>query len=463
MMPRDDDQHRFLYKLGEGAYGVVYLAEDTIGGEMVAIKIPKVSDEVNLATLESSLKEEINILKSLCPPLRPHPHIVRPKGVKKFQSESGADLMGIITEFVPGNLNENTRQIMGCDLETYLVGYPRRPDIDKAKLVTAFVQVCSALSHAHKLKFYHRDIKPSNILVHLPEGIVKVADWGVSKNTRQDGLWEGSFVGTPPYMAAEVLMLNEMYVPQARRSNRPIEIDHRADIYSLGITIFKIATRSHPFRKGSEIGDRNHRALQQAALASVLGEPLAAAVMKSIEFEADNRYQTADEFAEALKQALNRDPQHATPPIQVWDDEPVPPTPERIVETPSGALQARLNEALRLMHEGNKGGSAQKAYRAIVADYPNHPDAYLEFVRNCSFLPPEDVIEILSKGIQQLPQEAVLYYQRGRKLQEIGRKNEALQDLETCLRLGIAQDKASKAQRLLDRLRAQLSASSGRS
>src|SRR4051812_1940548 len=116
MMPRDDDQHRFLHKLGEGAYGVVFLAEDTIVGEIVAIKIPKVSDEVNLSMLESTLREEINVLKKLCPPLKPHPHIVRPKGVKKFQSESGTDLMGIITEFVPGHRNEENHRVMGCDL-----------------------------------------------------------------------------------------------------------------------------------------------------------------------------------------------------------------------------------------------------------------------------------------------------------------------------------------------------------
>src|SRR5438270_8706010 len=107
------------------------------------------------------------------------------------------------------------------------------------------------------------------------------------------------------------------------------------------------------------------------------------------------------------------------------------------------------------MQQGNRGGSAEKAYRSIVADYPNCPQAYLEFVRNCSYLAREEAIEILSKGIQHLPQEAELYFQRGRKRQEAGQVQQALEDLETCLRLGIASDKASRAQKLLDRLRKQ--------
>ena len=294
MKPLDDIQHKFLYELGEGSYGVVYLAEDCINGGQLAIKIPKPSDQVELSVLEGSLWEEIEKLIQLCPYQNPHPNIVQPKGIKRFRSAEGEDLLGIITEFVPGKFHPETGKIKGCDLESWLVGNPRRNEpIDIQKLVRAVQQICSALSHAHRQKVYHRDVKPNNILVRLPDETIKLADWGVAKNTDLEGLWEGSVVGTRPYMATEILIRMDLYRP-ASRKDIPV-IDHRADLYSLGVTLFKVTTGKHPFRTPQEIGDPEYRRSQQQALASSVGSNLAKVVMRVLEHDADNRYQTADD------------------------------------------------------------------------------------------------------------------------------------------------------------------------
>ena len=434
MKPQDDVQHRFLYELGEGSYGVVYLAEDRINGGRLAIKIPKPNDHVDLSVLERSLWEEISHLTQLSPYDNPHPHIVQPKGVKRFRSEDGIDLLGIITEFVPGRVHPETGRVKGCDLETHLVGSPRRPDsLDRVKLVRAVAQVCDALAHAHRKNVFHRDIKPNNILVRLPDETVKVADWGVAKNIEMDGLWEGSIVGTRPYMPPEVLARMDLYRPPDARE--PQKIDHRADIFSLGISVFKIVAGRHPFKNPNDIGNPVQRAAQEEVLALAIGAPLAAVVMRALEHEADRRYADANEFAAALNQGLaQQSPVGASPGPATLDE--------------------RLEQASAIVRAGDRDGSAESRYQAIIADFPGDPRPYLDFARFCaSFRTHDDTARILSTGIERAPASADLRFQRGRIYRAVGRTTEAAADLETALHLGLDADRAVQAERLLARLR----------
>lgn len=434
MRPIDDEQHKFLYELGEGSYGVVYLVEDKVNGGLLAIKIPKPCEHSPISALEESLREEISHLIKLSPYSNPHKNIVQPKGIKRFRSEEGSDLLGIITEFIPGRLTDLGR-IKGCDLESFLAGHPRRIPLDIDVLIDSMKQVCSALSHAHKNKVFHRDIKPNNILVKLPEGTIKVVDWGVAKNIELDGFWEGSIVGTRPYMPPELLVLMDLYHPHDGKSLA--SPDHRADIYSLGITIFKIATGKHPFRSGQEIRDAEHRKLQHEILKDALTESISLVVMKSIEFDPENRYSTIDEFSAALTAAAavrhssNQNAQSSNSDIQT-------------------KLKFRLAEISGQIRSGSSGGSIEGRYRALLSEFPSCEEVYLAYAGFCStYRSPEEAVRVLSEGIAALPEVPTFYFQRARISRELNRLSAAIQDMETALRLGLPPDKIRMAERLL--------------
>ena len=136
-------------------------------------------------------------------------------------------------------------------------------------------QVCQALEYAHSEGVVHRDIKPENILVNA-KGVVKIADFGLAKlldPTPQDPLLTraGQAMGTPHYMAPEQL-------------ERPLEVDHRADIYSLGVVFYELLTGELPLGRFQPPSDK-------VAVDVRVDE----VVLKSLEREPERRYQRAAE------------------------------------------------------------------------------------------------------------------------------------------------------------------------
>ena len=107
-------------------------------------------------------------------------------------------------------------------------------------------QICSAVQHAHQKGIIHRDLKPTNILVESHDGqaVPKVIDFGLAKATNGLQLTErslftafGTVAGTPLYMAPEQAFFNAL------------DIDTRADIYSLGVILYELLTGSTPIRR----------------------------------------------------------------------------------------------------------------------------------------------------------------------------------------------------------------------
>jgi serine/threonine protein kinase len=144
----------------------------------------------------------------------------------------------------------------------YVKGEPITDYCDRARLsvqerLKLFVQVCQAVQHAHQKGIIHRDLKPSNILVCPYDGqpVPKVIDFGLAKAMHQPltehSLYtaHGVMVGTPLYMSPE----------QAETNN--LDIDTRADLYSLGVILYELLTGSTPLEK---------RRLQDAALQEML-------------------------------------------------------------------------------------------------------------------------------------------------------------------------------------------------
>jgi serine/threonine-protein kinase len=266
--------YRIVDRLGAGGMGEVYCAEDEKLGRKVALKVmaPELTSDPELLR---RFETEARALAALN-----HPNIVTVHSL-----EESNDRRFITMEFVAGRpLSE--------------IGGRVPMAIEKA--VDIGVQICEALSAAHDRSIVHRDLKPANVMV-TPEGQVKVLDFGIAKlrSFRTDGDSEaptaletkkGTTVGTLQYMSPEQV--------EAR------EIDHRSDLFSLGVILYEMVTGRRPF-----VG-RGPASLASAILHDVpspmdevprdLASELGPIVERCLAKKPENRYQSAGEIAEML-------------------------------------------------------------------------------------------------------------------------------------------------------------------
>jgi predicted Ser/Thr protein kinase len=260
-------------KVAQGGMGVVYKAKQLNLNRTVAVKI--LSQEfAKDASFVRRFVEEARSAAQLN-----HHNIVHINDVGECQQ-----VFYFIMEFVEG---ENLKSIL-----------QRESQLDAARALAITLQVCHALRHAHERGIIHRDIKPENIMV-TKEGVVKLADLGLAKRmapTAADGLTQaGSVFGTPYYMAPE----------QARNFS---DVDARSDVYSLGVTLYKMLTGRVPFDGRSPI-EIMIKALQgkRSTLRELRGdvpEEVEALVDRMMHVEPSRRYQSADEVIEDLKRIL---------------------------------------------------------------------------------------------------------------------------------------------------------------
>jgi Tol biopolymer transport system component len=268
---RQYGSYRILRRLGTGGMGHVYLALDTRLGRHAALKFLSPKLKSNLEML-ARLRQEARTASSLN-----HPNILTIYDIDEADGEPF-----IASEFVEGI---TLRQA----LESGGLG-PVSP-IDIA------VQIASALKPAHEAGVIHRDLKPSNVMLR-PDGLVKVIDFGLAKFTVQGHvapLYEplsdpGAIAGTVQYMSPE----------QARGD----EVDHRTDLWSLGVMLYEMVALRKPFDGETEshviVAILDHPA---AELKTGSGIPagLTRVVEKALAKSADKRYQTADEMLNELK------------------------------------------------------------------------------------------------------------------------------------------------------------------
>jgi len=209
-------QLELLGLLGAGGMGAVYKARQPGLDRVVALKIVPTAG-VGWAHFAERFNREARALARLS-----HPHIV---SVHEF-GQTG-EYHYFIMEFVDGS---NLRQLESAGR------------LSPREALQLIPQICDALQYAHDQGVVHRDIKPENVLVDR-NGRVKIADFGLAKilghNTGSSRLTvEGQVMGTPHYMAPEQM-------------ERPLAVDHRADIYSLGVVIYEMLTGDLPLGKFS--------------------------------------------------------------------------------------------------------------------------------------------------------------------------------------------------------------------
>jgi serine/threonine protein kinase len=181
----------------------------------------------------------------------------------------------IVMEFVDG---EDLRSIIR-----------RTDDYTIDDVVLWMDDICGALDMAHQQGYVHRDIKPSNIMVR-PTGDAVLMDFGIAKFKHATTHITGASVGTIDYMAPEQIQNSQ-------------NIDHRADIYALGIVIYELLTGMLPY-EGSipqvMYAHINHSAPDPREINVAVPKYMAEAVMKALAKKPEDRFQSAGEFAQAL-------------------------------------------------------------------------------------------------------------------------------------------------------------------
>ncbi|KAM9809192.1 STE20-like serine/threonine-protein kinase isoform X2 [Syngnathus typhle] len=204
-----EDIWDIIGELGDGAFGKVYKAQNKLNGTLAAAKVidTKTEDELE------DYMVEIEILASC-----DHQHIVKLLDAFYFEGK-----LWILIEFCAGGAVD---AIM-LELE--------RP-LTEPQIRVVCRQTLEALVYLHENKIIHRDLKAGNILLSL-EGEVKLADFGVSAKNTKTLQRRDSFIGTPYWMAPEVVMCETS-------KDRPY--DYKADIWSLGVTLIELAQIEPP-------------------------------------------------------------------------------------------------------------------------------------------------------------------------------------------------------------------------
>jgi serine/threonine protein kinase/tetratricopeptide (TPR) repeat protein len=307
--------YKLVRMLGEGGMGAVWMAEQREPVErQVAVKFIKAG--MGSADVVARFEAERQALA-----LMDHPNIA--KVLDAGTTDGG--LPYFVMELVKG-----ISLTQFCDQE----------HLTPTERVELFIPVCQAVQHAHQKGVLHRDLKPSNLLVGLYDGkpVPKVIDFGLAKamnrrlTDRTIFTELGQFVGTIEYMSPE----------QAEPTN--LDIDTRADVYSLGVILYELLTGSPPFlskqlrdaaftemlriirevepprpsTRLSSSGDLNQiaarRKLEPARLTKLIHGELDWIVMKCLEKDRARRYETVNGLALDLQRYLANEPVSAGPP-----------------------------------------------------------------------------------------------------------------------------------------------------
>ncbi len=283
---------RILEPAGQGGMGLVFKALNTHLDKIVALKMIAPGLSLNEKLL-NRFKTEARALARL-----ENPHIVRISDLLEANGQ-----WFIVMEYVEGDtLRDRLKD--------------KRPlPLKEAFSITE--QILSALQHAHSASIVHRDIKPSNILL-TKENLVKVTDFGLAK------IQENSLIHTQVSAVGGTLYYMS---PEQVRSLK--ETDHRTDIYSLGITMYQMVTGTVPFDPHKTDFDIRETIVRKplprpSTFNPYLPPEVDAFIMKAIEKNPDDRFQSAVEMLQALtelKEKLKDRLESETPPPIDTDDE----------------------------------------------------------------------------------------------------------------------------------------------
>jgi serine/threonine-protein kinase len=274
------DKYEIISLLGEGGMGAVYMAKHTQVGKRFAIKLLHEQFAHHAEMVERFMREaraagEVG-----------HDNIIEIYDIGR--DASGAIYM--VMEVLKGSSLEDVVQAQPIPypLATYIL-----------------LQVLSALEAAHARGIVHRDMKPDNVFLTTVAGqpnFVKVLDFGIAKIKSGEGghglTQTGTMMGTPYYMSPE----------QAKGSK---DIDHRTDLYACGVMFYQMLTGRFPFEAPNipallvKITSEEPVPVEQ--ISPEIPPDIAAAIRRSMSKEAEDRFQSASEFAQAIRAYAQQD------------------------------------------------------------------------------------------------------------------------------------------------------------
>ena len=258
-------RYRITGKLGRGGMGIVYKAQDTVLDRTVAFKV-----------LPDALKETPQALKNFLREAKSAAQLNHPNIVTVYDAGEQDDVYYIAMEYVDGN---TLKEIV-----------KHRGRISAGGIVHVLAQICEALAYAHEKKIVHRDIKTANIM-WTRDHKAKIMDFGLAKVIEEVRNHTTVVSGTPYYMSPE----------QTLGKN----VDHRTDIYSLGVTIFELATGTLPFREGNLPYHHVHTPPPDPGeLNPDLPPMLASIIKRCLRKDPADRYQSTREILGEVKASL---------------------------------------------------------------------------------------------------------------------------------------------------------------
>ncbi len=293
-LPESIGPFKILRKLGEGGMGVVYEATQTSPHRRVALKVLRA--RFATGTMLRRFQHEVEIQARLNHPGIGH---VYEAGVETYAHGKQPYFS---MELVSGRS---------------ITRYVREENSDVNDRLSLMIDVADAVQHAHDHGVVHRDLKPGNIVVQ-DNGKPKVLDFGIARVTNDDTYFStiqtaaGQLLGTIPYMSPEQI------------SGQGATIDHRSDIYSLGVLLYEMLADQLPF-------DLSTCSIPQAALIIKDDDPprlssinvayrgeIETVVMKTLEKQPERRYQSASALAADLRHILLHEPVSVRPPSTAY-------------------------------------------------------------------------------------------------------------------------------------------------
>jgi serine/threonine protein kinase len=258
-------RYQIIEELGKGGMGKVYKAQDTDLKEKVAIKLLRPEIAADKKTIER-FKNELKFARKIR-----HKNVCQMYDLNK---EKGAHY--ITMEYVDGKDLKSMIRMMG--------------QLSSGKTIFIAKQVCEGMAEAHRLGVVHRDLKPQNIMVD-EEGNARIMDFGIARSLKTKGITAaGVMIGTPEYMSPEQV--------------EGKDVDQRSDIYSLGVILYEMVTGRVPFEGDTPftigVKHKSESPKDPKELNTQLPEDLNLVILRCLEKDKENRYQSAGEVRAEL-------------------------------------------------------------------------------------------------------------------------------------------------------------------